>query len=223
MPVHRRAAALAALASTLALSLGGCALDPAGPAAAGGTGPAPVPAVPAERGARPYEVVLTADLRELAAGRPDAGLGLIETRQVVAGDRTQLVISAGGTVLDQHVTTPDEHWLWVQPELRHDVVEAEWVHLDVAAVEGAGGQLPRHVAAARGRMPGPDEVRVGDDVGGYEVLDVEALPDGGAVRLTVSDLPVPLTLRRRALPATTTVELPRGAVDLRELPGLLGG
>lgn len=236
MAVHPRPRArLAALVAPVLL-LAGCGIGPAGsvapaaakarshrpmadPAAGPGTSEAQRPAPDEDQ---PHELVLSGDLRHLAAGRPDATDAVVELRVVVAGSRSHVTTSVGGQILDQHVVTADAHWLWIPPDLRGAVVDAEWLRLDVAAIEDAGLPLPRHVAAARVPVPAPDDVEIGDLVGGMEVLEVEPLT-GHAVRLTMAGVPVPMTLRRRSLPAGTEVELPAGAVDAREVPDLLGG
>lgn len=236
MPVHPRPGARPiALALVLALVLAGCGTGPAGsaapaadgagadraavdPAAGGGGSGAPA----AGAAGQPYELVLTGDLRDLAAGRPDADDAVVEVRIRVAGPRSRVTTSVGGQIVDQHVVAADEHWLWIPPELRGGLVDAEWLHLDVAALEERGLPLPRHVAAARGPVPVPDDVAAGDVVGGMEVLEVERLA-GDAVRLTMADVPLPMTLRRRRLPAGTEVEVPVGAIDARDVPELLGG
>ncbi|HEU5081875.1 MAG TPA: hypothetical protein VFU14_00935 [Acidimicrobiales bacterium] len=238
MPVHPRPGARLVALAAVALLVTGCGTARAGsppdhdgvgprqravdPAATSGPDPdADPPEVGAVAGV-PHELLLTGDLRALAAGRPDADDAVVELRLVVAGGRQHVTTSVGGRVVDQHVATADEHWMWIPPDLRGDLVDAEWVHLDVGALEDAGLPLPPHVAAARGSAPVPDDVEVGDVVGGMEVLGVEPLP-GDAVRLRLADLPVPMTLRRRPLPAGTEVELPTGAVDASEVSALLGG
>lgn len=238
MPVHPRPGARLVALAAVALLLTGCGTARAGsppghdgagprrpavdPAAASEPDPDADPPDDAALGGAPHELLLTGDLRALAAGRPDADDAVVELRLVVAGGRQHVSTSVGGQVVDQHVATVDEHWMWIPPDLRGDLVDAEWVHLDVGALEDAGLPLPRHVAAARGPAPVPEDVEVGDVVGGMEVLGVEPLP-GDAVRLRLDDVPVPMTLRRRSLPAGTEVELPTGAVDAREVPALLGG
>ena len=47
--------------------------------------------------------------------------------------------------------------------------------------------------------------------------DVDAIGEG-EVHLTVAGVERPVVLRRRALPPGTTVDVPAGAVDVRELP-----
>lgn len=233
MPVHPRPGARLAAA----LLLAGCGAAGAGsspehpgagprrpavdPAAASDVAAHPSHATALDAGA-PHELVLTGDLRDVAAGRPDADDAVVEVRVVVAGGRQRVTTSVGGRVVDQHVATADEHWMWIPPGLRPDLVDAAWVHFDVGALEAAGLPLPRHVAGARGSAAAPGDVEVGDVVGGMEVLGVEPL-SGDAVRLRLADVPVPMTLRRRPLPAGAEVELPTGAVDASEVPALLGG
>lgn len=235
MPVHPHPGARLVALATVVLLLAGCGTarsgsapgrvaDPRAPAADRPAGPGlPVdPPGGAAPDPSPHELLLTGDLRVLADGRADAADAVVELRVVVAGGRRHVTARVGGRVVDQHVATVDEHWMWIPPELRPDLVDAEWVHLDVGALEDAGLPLPRHVAAARGRSLAPGEVEVGDLVGGMEVLAVEPLP-GDAVQLRLAGVPVPMILRRRPLPAGTEVEPPTSAVDANEVPALLGG
>lgn len=165
----------------------------------------------------PYEITLVADFEAL---EPDLEDAVVEIRHVVVGDRRQVTMSAAGEVLDQHVVTADEHWWWLHPDIRRSVVDIEWIHIDVAEVEAVGGTLPDIVAEARRPLPAPDEVDVGDLVAGREVRTVSHV-DEHEVRFTVPGVPVEMVLRRRALPAGTTIEIPAGARDLRELPEAL--
>lgn len=236
MLVHPRPGARLVALAAVALLLAGCGTagarsssDDTGPAGsdrpavdpAAARDPAAAPDARVGDAGPPHELRLTGDLRDLAAGRADADDAVVEVRVVEAGGRSHVTTSVGGRVVDQHVATADGHWMWIPPELRPGLVDAEWVHLDVGALEDAGLPLPRNVAAARGRAPTPGEVEVGDVVGGMEVLEVEPLA-GDAVRLRLVDVPVPMTLRRRPLPEGTEVELPDDAVDVRDVPGLLG-
>jgi len=165
----------------------------------------------------PYELVLAIDLGPLPDG---SGPTLVEVCLTVVGERSRYVVDTPAGAVVDHVMTADEHWWWIIPEARETVVRAEWIHFDVAAVEAAGATLPAPVAEARARLPTPAEVRVGDLLAGGEVLAVETRTPGEA-RLRVEDVPVPVVLRRRVLPATTTVEIPEAAVDVRDLADAL--
>lgn len=167
----------------------------------------------------PHELVLVTDIAAVRPGHE----GEMEVRHVVVGDRRRVTIEFLGDVKDEHVVTAEEHWWWLHPEVRRAVAsDVEWVHVDIGAIREIGGELPAPVAEARTPLLDPAVVEVGDVVGGREVLHVERLGDD-EVRLTVADLSVPVVLRRRALPADTTIELPRGAADLRDLADALGG
>lgn len=184
---------------------------------------APVPP-PAERRPEPsatdvpHEIEITIRIGRL----PDGTDVAVVLRETVAGDRRHVVIETPEGVVDQHVVTDDEHWWWIAPALRAAVLDAEWVHLDVAEVERAGATLPDLVLDARRPLPGPEELQVGDRVAGYEVVALERLGPDHA-RAEVDGIDGPVVVRRRSLPAGTTVELPRDATPAREVPALLAG
>jgi hypothetical protein len=166
----------------------------------------------------PHEVTITIEIGQL----PDGSDVAVVLRETVAGDRRHVVIETPEGTVDQHVVTDDEHWWWIAPAVRTAVLDAEWIHIDVAEVERAGATLPDLVLDARRPLPRPEELRVGDEVAGYEVVAVEVLGPDHA-RAEVDGIGGPVVVRRRALPAGTTVELPRGATPMREVPALLGG
>jgi len=212
------AAALVAVLVPLLAACGDAAEPrPVEPAAA----PAPDPAA-ARSGPRPeavegpVEVALT-----IPAGRlPDGTLAEVSLTLTTAGERRELVVDTPAGVVERHVMTEEEHWWWITP-LARDVVDVAWVHVVLAEVEELGGDLPEPVADARASLPEPGDLDVGSVLAGYEVLDVERIgPD--EERIALDGLEDPAVLRRRALPAGTTVELPADAVPLRDLPALLG-
>lgn len=194
---------------------------PPGPVDAVPAAPAPPPAEPRGEPAAtdaPHEIEITIEIGRL----PDGTDVTVVLRETVAGDRRHVVIETPEGIVDQHVVTDDEHWWWIAPALRATVLDAEWVHLDVAEVERAGATLPAVVRDARQPLPGPEELQVGDRVAGSEVVALERLgPDH--VRAEVDGVRGPVVVRRRSLPAGTTVELPSGATPVREVPALLAG
>jgi len=218
VPRTRTATVVVALTALLAACAGPDPAPPPAPSAARRPDPAAARgATPAPEAAQaPWEVVLT-----IPAGR-DAGGDPVEitVRATTAGPRRELVVDTPAGVVERHVMTDDEHWWWITP-LARDVVDVEWVHLDLAEVDRVGGELPEPVADARAMLPEPGEVAVGSVLAGRQVLRVDRVgPD--EERITVADLDDPVRLRRRRLPAGTEVDLPPGATPLRELPQRVG-
>jgi hypothetical protein len=76
------------------------------------------------------------------------------------------------------------------------------------------------VAEARRPPPQPRDIAVGHVVAGREVLAVHVV-DPDEVHLTVAGIDRPVALRRRGLPAGTTVEVPTGAVDVADVADVL--
>lgn len=234
---HRplRACVLRALTGTVltASVLSGCGRGGAEVPAA----PVPEPAVPdpaadptppadAEPGAAPrsvvpdgpHEIVLVADFGPLPDGSGDA---VVETTWTVdARGVGRLVVDTPAGPAVQHVMTETEHWWWLSPEVRSTIADAEWVYFDLAAIDEAGGVLPEVVAEARAPVPQPGEIEVGQIVGGREVRSIEVVDDD-EVHLTVAGVERPVVHRRRRLPPGTLLEVPSGAVDVRDLPGVL--
>lgn len=224
MPVRtrtRRGAALAAALSLTACSTGAATEPPTAPAPAQAADPAAQPpsdaslVVPA---AGPTEIVLVADLGPLPDG---PGRAVVETTWTTDGAGTvRLVVDTPAGIAAQHVQTADEHWWWLHPEARRTIVDAEWIHFDLAAIEEVGGVLPDVVTEARQEPPQLQEIAAGDVVAGQEVQAVEVVDDG-EVHLTVAGIEQPWILRHRVLPSGTTVDLPAGAVDVRDVPDRL--
>lgn len=168
--------------------------------------------------AGPHEVSLVADLGPLPDG---SGRAVVESTWTTGADGTvRFAIDTPVGLVDQHVFTDDEHWWWLHPEVRRTIADAEWIHLDLRAIADVGGELPDVVGDARHPPPQPQEVGVGDVVAGREVLAVDVV-GADEVRLTVTGIELPVVLARRALPEGTVVEVPTGAVGLRDLPDLL--
>lgn len=186
---------------------------PAALASPAADGPDEVRADPPGPDEAAHELTLT-----LPAGvLPDGTEGAVVIRSVAAGDRREVVVETPAGVVDHHVVTADQHWWWIPPAAREAGIAAEWVRIDVAAVERAGGELPDLVADARVPLPAPGDVRAGTDLAGREVLDVEHVgPDED--RLHLAGLERPAVLRRRALPPGTRIEPPQRATSLQDLP-----
>lgn len=232
MPIHRppRSARVLVVASAAAL-LVACgtgaagpprpsppAVDPAGLAV-------PTDPVPDERGeaaadptAGPHEISVVADFGPLPDG---SGNAVVETIWTVDAHGTRrLVVDTPAGFAEQHVMTDGEHWWWLSPEVRETIADAEWVHFDLHAVELVGGRLPDIVTEARTVVPPPPDIVPGQLVAGREVLAAEVVGPH-EVHLTVDGVEQPVVHRLRRLPADTTIELPVGAVDVRDLPEVL--
>lgn len=192
------------------------AVDPASESVSGPlTDATSAPAV----GAGPHEVSLIADFGPLPDG---SGNAIVETVWTVDADGTrQLLVDTPVGPAARHVMTDDEHWWWIDPAAREAVVDAEWVHFDLRRTAEVGGALPEVVSEARVPLPPPGEIVVGDFVAGHEVLAVEVV-NQDEVNLTVAGVDRPVVHRRRTLPAGTTVAVPAGAVDVGDLPDVLG-
>lgn len=168
-------------------------------------------AVPSVDVTGPHEITLVFPLGPL----PEGGTGEIVMRAVVLGDRHEVEIRTPVGVVDRHIATEDDHWWWVAPMVR-DAIDVEWVHFDIGEVEEAGGVLPELIAGAREPMAGPGEVREGDLLGDGVVRAVRHVgPDED--ELVVDGFDEPVVLRRRALPASTTIEPPAQATPVTEL------
>ena len=168
--------------------------------------------------AGPHEVTVTADFGALPDG---SGNAVVETSWTVdAAGTTHVVVDTPAGVAEQHVMTEHEHWWWIHPSAREAIVDAEWVHFDLRAIDEVGGALPDLVAEARAAVPHPGELAVGHAIAGHEVLAVEVVDDD-EVRLRMDGIERPVRHRRRALPAGTVVEIPAGAVDVADLPDVL--
>jgi hypothetical protein len=169
-------------------------------------------------GAGPHEVSLIADFGPLPDG---SGNAVVETVWTVDADGTrQLLVDTPAGPAAHHVMTDDEHWWWLHPSTRQTVADAEWVHVDLRAVEQVGAELPEVVAEARVPLPPPGELVAGQVVAGHEVLAVQVV-DRDEARLTVAGIERPVVHRRRTLAEGTTVAVPAGAVDLADIPDLL--
>lgn len=162
------------------------------------------------------EVTLTIPVGEL----PDGTAGAVTIRTVEAGGRREVVVDTPAGVVDRHVMTEHEHWWWITP-LARDVADVEWIHIDLRELDDAGGELPGPVADARVPLPEPGELATGVVLADREVRAVTPV-DPDEDRVEVEGLDEPVVLRRRRLPPGTTIELPRGATPLRELPEAFG-
>ncbi|MFP5578632.1 MAG: hypothetical protein ACLGIZ_10400 [Acidimicrobiia bacterium] len=230
MSIHRPTRPLRAASLVLgALLLAGCGTSAAGPSATAAppavdpasadVEPGPHPGSAAGRHADgPYQVSIAVDLGPLPDGSGDT---IIETTWTVdaAGTR-ELVVDTPAGHAARHVFTDDEHWWWVHPSAREELVDAEWIHFDLRQIEAAGGDVPEVVAEGRVPIPDPGEIVVGQIVAGHEVLAVDDVGDDEA-HLTVAGIERPMVHRRRPLPPTTTIDIPDGAVDVADLPGVL--
>jgi hypothetical protein len=166
----------------------------------------------------PHAVSLVVDFGPLPDG---SGHAVVDTTWTVDAHGTRrLVIDTPAGIAEQHVMTDDEHWWWLSPEVRATIADAEWIHFDLRAIEEVDGELPDIVAAAREVVRQPGDVGVGHVVAGHEVLAVGVVDDD-EVHLTLAGIRRHVVHRRRALPAGTTIELPAGAVDVGDLPGVL--
>lgn len=229
MPIRPRPIPLGpCVALAAVLLLGACSASAAGPSAD------PVPRAPARTvdpvGAnRPepdpvaevagaHEIALVADFGPLPDGSGRAVVETTWTRDATGTIRFAIVTPAG--LAEQHVLTDAEHWWWLSPEVRGTIADAEWIRFDLAAVEEVGGELPDIVVEARRPPPQPHEIAVGDVVAGREVLAVEVVGDD-EVHLTVAGVERPVIHVRRPLALGTTIDLPTGAVDVADLPGVL--
>lgn len=162
------------------------------------------------------EVTLTIPVGELL----DGTAGAVTVRTVESGGRREVIVDTPAGVVDRHVMTEHEHWWWITP-LARDTVDVEWVHIDLREVAEAGGELPGPVADARVPLPEPGELAAGVLLTDREVRSVESVgPD--EERIEVDGLDEPVVLRRRRLAAGTTIDLPRDATPLRDLPGAFG-
>jgi hypothetical protein len=225
--VPSRTTALAVLA-LVAAACSGPPLPPADPDPSASADPAavadppPLPVTEPDRARRegapdaPQEVSITIPMGEL----PDGTDIVVELREVTADGRRHVVVDTPAGIAEQHVWTDVDHWLWVHPEGRTHVVDAEWIHFPVADIAAAGGALPELVAAAREPLPGPGAIVEGMELAGFEVRRVERV-GADEERLHLDGLREPAVLRRRPLPPGTTVEVPDGATSLRELPDAL--
>lgn len=219
----RRALALA----VAPLVLAGCAGGSDGPAAAPPAtrptadpagAPSPETADVPDATDGPHEVSVVADFGPLPDG---SGNAVVTTSWTVdAAGTTDFVVDTPAGVADRHVMTEDEHWWWVNPEVRETVADAEWIHFDLRAVEEAGGALPDLIAQAREAVLHPGDIDVGHTFAGHEVLAADVV-DQDEVHLTMAGVERPVVHRRRALPDGTTVEIPSGAVDVSDLPDVL--
>jgi len=223
----------ALVAATLALTACGAgaapppaAVQPPAPSPDPASSPAPDPASspsPDASPARPAGEEQAVEITlEIPVGRlPDGTDGAVTVRAVTAGERRELVVDTPAGVVDRHVMTDDEHWWWITPAAR-EVVDVEWIHIDLREVEAIGGDLPGPVADARAMLPAPGEVEVGTVLGGREVRAVDRVgPDED--RVVVAGLDEPVVLRRRVLREPVTIEPPREATSLRELADRFGG
>lgn len=236
MPIHRPArcarAVLVVLAAVFALA--GCGAVANGPIGGGGPSTEPRaeadpaagapstdhrpggPSAPAGGGA--HEISIVADFGPLPDGSGDA---VVETTWTVDAHGTRrLVVDTPSGVAEHHVMTDDEHWWWLGPEVRATIVDAEWIHFDLAAIEDVGGELPEVVAEARSVVPPPPDIVPGHLLAGRQVLAAHVVSDD-EVQLVVDGVERPVVHRRRLLPEGTTIELPTGAVDVRDVPGVL--
>ncbi len=226
MPVHHvvpRAVPFV-LACLLLAACGGSAGGQPPGAAPGHRGPdpagAPAPDVAPEPdpAAGPHEVSVVLDLGPLPDG--SGGAVVTTTWTVDAAGTTRLVVDTPAGVTERHVMTEDEHWYWIVPAARGTLVDAEWIHFDLRAIDEVGGVLPESIVEARGPVPQPGEIVVGDPIAGQRVVEVEVVGDD-EVRLGLVGVERPVVHRRRALPAGTAVEIPTGAVDVSDLPDVL--
>ena len=218
------------MAIAVAVVLGACSTGATGPSRTAPARPAPDPASgtapdvdptepgrPAHRDG-PYEVTLVADFGPLPDGSGDA---VVETTWTVDATGTRsLVVDTPAGFAARHVMTDDAHWWWLDPTVRETIADAEWVHFDLRQVEAVGGRLPAIVTEARVPLPDPGGIRVGQIVAGHEVLAVDIVSDD-EVHLTVAGVERAVVHRRRPLPARTRVQVPDGAVDVADLPGVL--
>lgn len=234
MPVHPPARSPRGLVLVLAaLLLASCGAGIAAPEPAPPPAPAADPAAradpddpgaetaesgPSGVGDGAYEVTLVADFGPLPDGSGDA---VVETVWTVdaAGTRSLVVDTPAGFAA-HHVMTDDEHWWWLDPTVRETIVDAEWIHFDLHAIDEVGGELPAIVAEARVPLPDPGGIRVGQIVAGHEVLAVDVV-GADEVHLTVAGIERAVVHRRRTLPAGTTIEPPDDAVDVADLPDVL--
>jgi len=222
-PRNLRCAALVAALVLTACSSSAATPSPLAPAAVDpGSGSSSEPSASSEPAGSsvggPHEVALVADFGPLPDG---SGRAVVEATWTHDGDGTvRFVLDTPAGIVEQHVLTPDEHWWWLHPEARQSIADVEWIHFDVGVIADAGGALPDVVVDARQPPPQPDEIAPGDVVAGHEVRAVDA---GGEdeVHLTVAGVERPVVLRRRALPPGATIDVPAGAVDVRELPNHL--
>jgi hypothetical protein len=163
----------------------------------------------------PHEVALVADFGPLPDG---SGRAVVEATWTTDGDGTvHFVLDTPAGITDQHVLTADEHWWWLHPEARRTIADVEWIHFELDVIAEVGGALPDVVVDARQPPPQPHGIAPGDVVAGHEVQAVDAIGED-EVHLTVAVIERPVVLRRRALPPGTSIDVPVGAVDVRELP-----
>lgn len=215
MPLRPCAAILAAL--VLASCAAAPAAEPDQPVVHP-TGIDPPSATGAEPGDVAHEIVVVADLGALPDG---SGRAVVTTTWTTdAAGTVRFAIETPAGLAEQHVHTATEHWWWMPPPVRPAIVEAEWIRFDLDEVAAAGGTLPDVVAAARRPPPELHDLTVGDEVAGRAVLAVEVVRDD-EIHLTVAGIERPVIHRRRALPASTRIDRPAGAVDVADLPGAL--
>lgn len=225
MPVHHPVLRAAAL--VLVCLLGGCAGGSTGPVAGPAdvrprVDPAATPASddppPPDEAEGPHEVTVVADFGPLPDGSGDA---VVEMTWTVDGaGTTRLVVDTPAGVTERHVMTEDEHWWWLSPAVRETVADAEWIHFDLRAIEEVGGVLPEIVTKAREAVLQPGDIVVGHTIAGREVLGAEVVSED-EVRLTLAGIERPVIHRRRALPSSTAIPVPSGAVDVTDLPDVL--
>lgn len=219
MPIRPRHLGCVALVAALLLTAcSSSGASPSSPAPGSAVDPSADPAGsarPAPEGDGPHEVALVADFGPLPDG---SGRAVVEATWTDDGAGTVgFVLDTPAGIVDQHVLTAEEHWWWLHPEARRTIADVEWIRFDLDVIAEAGGALPDVVLDARQPPPQPDEIAPGDVVAGREVRVVDAVGQD-EVRLTVAGVERPVVLRRRALPPGTTVDVPAGAVDVRELP-----